>query len=184
MAEKETLYCPQGDHIWIDVRTDPLVCPLHGQVEQPKKRSKIVKVSPPRDKKTGVSTIEQSATQHLYCEAGKHDWSRPAQRGAKPKNCPDHQPQVEKASEGRTRSSREANATGKPKIMTPEEIRAQYPYVDSESMRIFTFVHNETNRPDWPGWRENEDVRLLMESYKSRLRHVARGRVVEPELPV
>lgn len=26
----------------------------------------------------------------LYCEAGKHEWERPAQRGRKPLNCPEH----------------------------------------------------------------------------------------------
>jgi len=28
----------------------------------------------------------------LKCEIGLHEWQRPAQRGRKPKNCPDHQP--------------------------------------------------------------------------------------------
>lgn len=26
----------------------------------------------------------------LYCEAGKHDWERPSQRGRAPVNCPEH----------------------------------------------------------------------------------------------
>jgi len=29
-------------------------------------------------------------TKTLYCEAGKHEWTRPAQRGRIPVNCPEH----------------------------------------------------------------------------------------------
>lgn len=29
-------------------------------------------------------------TKTLYCEAGKHDWERPAKRGPAPRNCPEH----------------------------------------------------------------------------------------------
>ena len=29
-------------------------------------------------------------TKTLYCEAGKHEWTRPAQRGRAPINCPEH----------------------------------------------------------------------------------------------
>lgn len=28
----------------------------------------------------------------LHCELGDHDWERPKARGARPKNCPNHQP--------------------------------------------------------------------------------------------
>lgn len=28
----------------------------------------------------------------LYCQAGEHKWERPSQRGRRPINCPDHQP--------------------------------------------------------------------------------------------
>ena len=31
-------------------------------------------------------------TANLYCEVGKHHWDRPAQRGKKPHNCPEHAP--------------------------------------------------------------------------------------------
>lgn len=33
-------------------------------------------------------------TTTLWCEAGRHDWQREKKRGAKPKNCPQHQPVV------------------------------------------------------------------------------------------
>jgi len=29
-------------------------------------------------------------TKTLYCEAGKHEWTRPAQRGRAPISCPEH----------------------------------------------------------------------------------------------
>lgn len=34
-----------------------------------------------------------SKTVTLHCQAGNHSWERPAQRGRKPLNCPEHQPE-------------------------------------------------------------------------------------------
>lgn len=39
-------------------------------------------------------TPPQGDVQTLYCEDGQHEWSRPPQRGKKPRNCPDHRTAV------------------------------------------------------------------------------------------
>lgn len=36
----------------------------------------------------------------LYCEAGDHEWERPAQRGRTPINCPDHAAEAKAAPSG------------------------------------------------------------------------------------
>lgn len=55
----------------------------------------------------------------LFCQEGQHDWKRERKRGARPKNCPEHQTlrdeldreeQQRKMQEGRERAQRERNA--------------------------------------------------------------------------
>jgi DNA-directed RNA polymerase specialized sigma24 family protein len=55
-------------------------------------------------------------TETLFCEAGKHDWTRDRKRGKKPRNCPQHQTEkdtadreerLRKMAEGRERAQAE-----------------------------------------------------------------------------
>jgi len=50
----------------------------------------------PKESATTGQTVPVTATwlagptQQLWCEPGKHEWTRPAVRGRKPTACPDH----------------------------------------------------------------------------------------------
>jgi hypothetical protein len=67
-------------------------------------------------------------TDTLFCEAGQHEWQREKKRGKKPKNCPDHQPIVSKATmppeeaarrraEGRARAKAERDKAGIQRVL-------------------------------------------------------------------
>lgn len=65
-------------------------------------------------------------TQKLYCEAGKHWWERPSQRGRRPRHCPEHRDNrmlVAIADANRPRETGHSNKNGRQRrIYTPEEI--------------------------------------------------------------
>ena len=67
-------------------------------------------------------------TKTLYCEAGDHNWERPAQKGRAPRNCPEHQEQkliVKSKSEPKSepRQKKSGNLTGLQKAQQQQKAK-------------------------------------------------------------
>jgi hypothetical protein len=103
----------------------------------------------------------------LHCEFGDHNWQRPKQKGARPKNCPEHTAEINAAKE-EARAAR-ATETRFDRIKSlveseqhlyeyaHEEERRQLEYID----RVITTGMGPSYSNEFVNPREDADLDLL-----------------------